>query len=62
MPGPLHESLLSYITQALLHQLQAIAYSDNPLAKFTDDIKNSAFAEIVSKDAKYSPHQPDALF
>ncbi|TVY81589.1 hypothetical protein LSUE1_G007487 [Lachnellula suecica] len=46
MPGPLHESLLSYITQALLLQLQAIAHSDSPSAKFADNIENSASAEI----------------
>lgn len=62
MPSPLHESLLSYITQVLLHQLQAIAQSDSPSAKFADDIENSASAEIVSKDAKYGPHQPEASF
>jgi hypothetical protein len=62
MPSPLHESLQSYITQALLLQLRVIAQSDGPSAKFADDIENSASAEIVSKDAKYGPHQPDASF
>jgi hypothetical protein len=62
MPSPLHESLLSYITQELLFQLRAIAHSDSPSAKFAEDIENSASAEIVSKDAKYGPHQPDASF
>jgi len=62
MPSPLHESLLSYITQQLILQLRVVAQSDSPSAKFADDIENSASAEIVSKDAQYGSHQPDASF
>ncbi|CZT13825.1 uncharacterized protein RAG0_17316 [Rhynchosporium agropyri] len=62
MPGPLHESLQSYITQAILSQLDTIAQSDSPSAKFAVEIENSASAEIVSKDPRYGSHQPDASF
>lgn len=62
MPSPLHKSLQSYITQELLLQLRTIAQSSSPSAIFAENIENSAFAKIVSKDAKYGSHQPDASF
>jgi hypothetical protein len=62
MPSTLHESLQSYITQELILQLHVIAQSDSPSAKFANNIENSASADIVSKDAQYGSHQPDASF
>ncbi|RDL33125.1 Uncharacterized protein BP5553_08564 [Venustampulla echinocandica] len=62
MPGLLHESLASYVTQEITLQLRAIAQSDSPSAEFAGDIDNNASAEINFTDAEYGSHQPDASF
>lgn len=62
MPGTLHESLGSYITQEFLRQLDVIKNSGSLGAVFAGDIENSASAEIVFKDSDYGSHQPDASF
>jgi hypothetical protein len=62
MPGSLHESLESYITQEILRQLDTIAQSGSPSAVFAGDIENSASAEINFEDTEYGSHQPDASF
>jgi hypothetical protein len=62
MPGTLHESLGSYITQEFLQQLDEIAHSGSPGAVFAGNIENSASAEIVFKESEYGSHQPDASF
>jgi len=62
MPGSLHESLESYITQDILRQLDTIAQSGSPSAVFVGDIENSISAEINFEDTKYGSHQPDASF
>jgi hypothetical protein len=62
MPGSLHESLGSYITQEILRQLGTIAQSSDPSAKFAGNIENSASAEINFEDTEYGSHQPDASF
>jgi hypothetical protein len=62
MPGLLHESLASYITQEILRQLNTIAQSESPSAEFARDIENNASAEINFADTEYGSHQPDASF
>jgi hypothetical protein len=62
MPGSLHESLGSYITQELLRQLGTIAQGSSPSAVFAGNIENSASAEISFEDTEYGSHQPDASF
>jgi len=62
MPGSLHESLGSYITQDLLRQLGTIAQGSSPSAVFAGNIENSASAEISFEDTEYGSHQPDASF
>lgn len=62
MPGSLHESLGSYVTQEILRQLNAIAQSGSPSAIFAGNIENSASAEITFEDIEYGSHQPDASF
>lgn len=62
MPSSLHESLQSYITQELILQLRTIAQSGSPSAIFAENIESSGSAEIVFKDSKYGPHQPDDPF
>ena len=62
MPGTLHESLGSYITQEFMNQLRTIGNSNSPSAIFAGSIENSASAEIISNDTAYGSHQPDASF
>ena len=62
MPGLLHESFASYITQEILRQLNTIAQSESPSAEFARDIENNASAEINFADTEYGSHQPDASF
>jgi hypothetical protein len=62
MPGTLHETLESYITQEVLRQLGTIAQGDSPSAIFARSIETSASAEINFDDTNYGTHQPDASF
>lgn len=62
MPGPLHESLESYITQEILRQLGTIAESGSPSAIFARNVETSASTEIDFKDTEYGSHEPDASF
>lgn len=62
MPGLLHESLTSYVTEEILRQLRTIAESGRPSADFAGDIDNNASAEISFEDTEYGSHQPDASF
>lgn len=62
MPGSLHESLGSYITQELLRQLGTIAQGSSSSAVFAGNIENSASAELSFEDTEYGSHRPDASF
>ncbi|KAH8809120.1 hypothetical protein F5884DRAFT_883065 [Xylogone sp. PMI_703] len=62
LPGTLHQSLVSYITQEILRQLSLIVLSGSSSAIFAANLENSASAEIEFEDTEYGSHQPDASF
>jgi hypothetical protein len=62
MPKLLHETLIFYVTQEILRQLNTIAKSESRSAEFARDIENSGSSEISFTDSEYGPHQPDAAF
>lgn len=62
MQSWLHESVIVFITQEILRQLQIIGRSEGSSASFARNIRNTGSPTISSTDTECGPHSPDSAF